>query len=626
MITDRTLNRLTWLAALISGVLLACLFDPITWSGLVWVAVVPLIWAVWFTKRGERSWWKYAIAIFGRGYLAGLAYFSISLSWLSEVVAPEAGWIMNVVPTGAISLYLAFYPAIWAVLVALLANPLQSKLTRGKAKAEETNLQRKIRERMTADEKPRKGGRFAWGAAFRSMRCATVAACAWVVLEWLRGYLLTGFGWNSLGSTFHNNLYLAQAADLVGEVGLSFAPVFMSVVLADTARRLFAETRAGKFRAHPDFAVGVALIAAMFFYGAGRLEQLESLEMAHVRVLGVQQNYPIDMVGAGLGINDIYDGYFNSTRGALEEIAAEQEAAIRSGEEVEWWAPDWIVFPESALVYPVARDHLKQFSEPKQWNFSYYKQEIKPLEDILGPFIWMTGTNERILSESLDESLADYNSLWIVDEEFKNSRTWGKKHLVPFGEYIPLQEELPFLEELFKQATGGNPFGGSFSRGEQTEAIPVQVGDTSVGVIGAICFEDTVPRVLRPYVKPDEAQVIVNVTNDGWFKESAAAYQHFATARFRAIEFRRPLLRVANNGITAAIGIDGSLRSRNFPNEGERWIMDPEQGPFVTDTLRATLEVPKNGPMSLYALLGDWFVGLCAAGLVALGLVGKFKP
>jgi apolipoprotein N-acyltransferase len=115
--------------------------------------------------------------------------------------------------------------------------------------------------------------------------------------------------------------------------------------------------------------------------------------------------------------------------------------------------------------------------------------------------------------------------------------------------------------------------------------------------------------------------VIVNVTNDGWFKESPAAAQHFANARFRAIELRRPMLRCANTGVSAAID---SIGSTAHPDTGKQQILTDSKGShFTRGSLLVDLDVPMHPSFSLYALIGDW--GVICLSLLGLGLALRFR-
>ena len=152
----------------------------------------------------------------------------------------------------------------------------------------------------------------------------------------------------------------------------------------------------------------------------------------------------------------------------------------------------------------------------------------------------------------------------------------------------------------------------SFAPGvpKSLEPLPIPVGDKIVGAIPTVCFEDSVPRLTRKFVRPGP-QVIINVTNDGWFKESAAADQHFNYARFRAIELRRPMLRCANTGVSAAISSTGSTA---HPDTGKPQILTDANGShFTRGSLLTELKIPLHPTFSLYAVIGDWGIMLLAA-------------
>ncbi|RYD35065.1 MAG: hypothetical protein EOP85_19325, partial [Verrucomicrobiaceae bacterium] len=182
-----------------------------------------------------------------------------------------------------------------------------------------------------------------------------------------------------------------------------------------------------------------------------------------------------------------------------------------------------------------------------------------------------------------------------------------------FGETIPFVDSMPWLRKIYEQQAGVE-YNGAFTMGDSLEPLRARVGDREISAIPTVCFEDSVPRLTRKFVRP-EAQVIVNVTNDGWFKESAAADQHFQYARFRAIELRRPMLRCANTGVSAAIDTTGSTA---HPDTGKPQIVMDEKGShFTQGSLLTELRVPLQPGFSLYAIIGDY--GLIAIALAGLG-------
>ena len=157
---------------------------------------------------------------------------------------------------------------------------------------------------------------------------------------------------------------------------------------------------------------------------------------------------------------------------------------------------------------------------------------------------------------------------------------------------------MPFLDALLKDLIPGD-----FQRGDSTE--PLRLPGKDVQIIPLICFEDTVGRLTRKFVRP-EPQFMVNVTNDGWFGTSPAAEQHLANARFRCVELRRPMARACNTGVTCLIDVNGNVTAE---------LVDPEEGVFVKGALASTLRVPSEPVMTFYARFGDLFtaiVSLCA--------------
>ena len=186
-----------------------------------------------------------------------------------------------------------------------------------------------------------------------------------------------------------------------------------------------------------------------------------------------------------------------------------------------------------------------------------------------------------------------------------------------FGETIPFVDSLPFLKKIYEQQSGMQ-FGGSFTPGESLEPVPILAGETMIGAIPTVCFEDSVSRLTRKFTRPGP-QVIVNVTNDGWFKQSPAAAQHFANARFRAIELRRPMLRCANSGVSAAVDSTGSTATD--PESWKQQILTDGSGShFTRGSKLVYLKIPLRPSFTLYEKIGD--LGLLV--IVAIALILAF--
>jgi apolipoprotein N-acyltransferase len=536
----RMVSRLGWLriaAAIVSGVLVAGVFPPFQFSFLVWVALVPLLAALW-SIDGKRPGWKG----FGIGYLAGLASCLIQFNWVSTV-----SWL------GAILLpaYLAVYWGLFGMFAAKFGNP-----------------------RRASRPMSLLGTAFSHGAV-------------WAGLELLRGWMLTGFGWNALGVAFQEVPLMAQAADLLGVSGLSMALVFFQAVLVQSA----------KLRVWRDFGIAVAVIGLIALYGGVRINTEKNRESIRLKTLLVQLNIPQEAARMAWTDLETHQGYEDETLKGLKNASS---------------FPDWVMWPETALTGRILR------TETGEWGTWQINHDTIGQVRTAGPFELIYGVNE-LEAEKVGDQLVmmekgrAYNSI-AVESPTGVLQTYRKNHLVIFGETIPFVDSMPWLKKIYEQQSGAE-YGGSFSEGGSFEPLPVRIGETTVGAIPTVCFEDSVPRLTRKFVRPGP-QVIINVTNDGWFKQSVAAAQHFSYARFRAIELRRPMLRCGNTGVSAAIDTTGST---THPDTGTNQILTDENGShFTRGSLLTELKIPLNPGVSLYALIGDW--GIMALTAVALAI------
>jgi apolipoprotein N-acyltransferase len=226
----------------------------------------------------------------------------------------------------------------------------------------------------------------------------------------------------------------------------------------------------------------------------------------------------------------------------------------------------------------------------------------------------LKGGDFYLLAGLEDANLANteiYNTLTVMKGDTGSYQMYKKVHLVPFGEFIPLRGIFPPFEWL----TGG-VIQQDFTPGETHEPLVVEKDGRAIGIIPAICFEDTVSRHVREFLR-NGPQVIINVTNDGWFHESAQSRQHFDNALFRCIEFRRPMIRCANTGVSGFIDERGSVYDRTGREKGARILRDPGTGStFIRGSLPATLSVDLDPPTTVYARIGDAFS--ITMGVVAL--------
>jgi apolipoprotein N-acyltransferase len=532
-------------AAVVSGLLMAGVFPPLDISWLVWLGMMPLLAALW-TLKGKRLGWKG----FGIGYLAGLIACLCQFHWVASV-----SWI------GALLLpmYLAVYWGLFGLFAAKIGNPWKS-----------ANPPRVL---ITA---------FCHGAV-------------WAGCELLRGWVITGISWNVLGTAFHDTPLMAQAADILGVVGLSLAVVFFQATVVQTF----------KSRKFPSLAIASLFIVLVIVYGEVRLKLENANESLRLKALLVQINIPQEADRVLWTDLETHQAYEEETVNALNAFKS------ADGKYSSRW-PDWVLWPECALTGRI-------LSCPDgTWGTWQINQDTLSQVHAPGPFSLIYGVSELEAEKNGDQLVMKengnaYNSLAVMSPT-DQLQTYRKSHLVIFGETIPFVDSIPFLRKIYEQQSG-TKYNGSFTAGTSREPLLIPGGGAMIGAIPTICFEDSVPRLTRQFVRPGP-QVIVNVTNDGWFKQSAAADQHFNYACFRAIELRRPMLRCANTGVSAAISTTGSTV---HPDTGKSQILTDSKGShFTRGSLLVELKVPLRPSFSLYAVVGDW--GIIILSIAALAI------
>lgn len=503
-----------WVAAALSGFLLILSFAPFDYSWLAWIALAPLISAIWFGGVHARHPLLRKAEL---GYLTGLIYFLGSFSWLTTVTVP--GWFV-------LGLYLAIYPALWAAIVFLVATP---------------------REMPGA-------ARSVWLNSWSNLLTGIIAAAAWVAVEHLRARVFTGFGWNALGVAFHGNIPLIQITSLAGVGSLSFLCALASAIAVATVRRLMIEAHGGKIRAHFDFTLTLALIVAVFIFGLHTITRTADTTVP-LRVAAIQPSIPQDVKW-----NPTFEEHILETLSRLTDAAA----AMR---------PDLLLWPEAATP--------RGFFEDRIVNDFVHDQMAK------GDFALLFGT--LILSHE-----ADYNAAVLLAG--KEPQVYPKSHLVMFGEYVPFRESFPLFAIIV-----GSLVPADFDAGPGPVVFRLEKPPVSLAPL--ICFEDTLAYLARDAATKG-AQCFVNLTNDGWFKRSAASRQHVANAVFRCAENRRPMIRCANTGLTCVIDQFGRVQQSLQNAEGDS---------FASGVMLEEVQVPEHPSLTFYARHGDWFSGGCLA-------------
>ncbi len=337
------------------------------------------------------------------------------------------------------------------------------------------------------------------------------AALIWVSWEYIFTYLFTGFPWGLLGYSQADNLPFLQIASVTGAYGLSFVLVFLQgfFVLAISTRR-----RAPFF---------LALAAVLVVHGAGWLNLQKSFPAGE----------PIET--AVLQGNVSSDIDWNRLTG--EEIEALFSRHLELSRRASAAGAGLIIWPELSVPLCFSCE------EPP---YDYFKETLFRFVRTTGLTL-LLGTSETIVEK--DQSLY-FNTALCLHPDMSMTE-YHKMHLVPFGEYTPYKNFFFFIDKM-TQAIGDIAPGTS------------QVLHSYEGIkFGSpICYEIIFPRLVRGFVKKG-ALFLVTITNDGWYGKSAAPYQHFRIAVFRAVENRRFLLRAATTGISGIIDPYGRIQTRS---------------------------------------------------------------
>ena len=539
-----------WLAAVSSGLLYAACFAPFNLTWFCWIALIPLIAAVWFSHTEARHPWLRNLFL---GYVAGLTFFWTVFSWLTTVTV--LGWFV-------LQFYMAIYLAIWAWFCGLVRP--RRKANRATASKWDQMLA-EARSTAVPVQPP-------WTRSTNNLRLAFLLASGWTALEWSRGWIFSGFGWNGLGVALHENWPLMQIAEFTGVTGLSFLVAFTNVIILTTAYRLILEARTRMMRPHFDFTVTMAAIVGALVFGVRAVQFSPPAKPLHVAA--VQSNVPQTQK---------FDPQF--TRKIFDQFRRLSEIALRSNP-----LPELLVWPESSMPGPVLTD----------------QESYRFVMDLAA------SAETDILLGTIDEEDGDiYNAAILVSDGGERVQIYQKVHLVPFGEYVPGRHTVPLLARIV-----GDQVPGDFKAG--TEHTVFTLTNREIQAAPLICFEDTIGDLTRQFVLPTEtspgANLLVDVTNDGWFQHSAGSHQHLANAIFRCVETRRPMIRAANTGVTCFINQFGRVTQE---------LRDEKDSTFTEGVLTGEVMVPTEHELTFYARHGELFAKACAAIAVIAILLGS---
>lgn len=430
---------------------------------------------------------------------------------------------------------------------------------------------------------------------------ALVIAVVWVGLECLRGELaFDGYPWYLLGHPLIEWPVLAQSADLLGAYLTSFLAAVVAGAVVD-----FLRWHARQLPGRPAI-IAIVVIAALqalnVGYGAWRL-RAEEQGQAELRILAIQTNLPQSNKVAW------------SLEAQQSDMASFIDLTQRAFEETEG-RPDLIVWPETMLpargLEPEILQTLLDWRQESELGFAF--DVIRLSDELRTPML--VGSPCFLGLDVSEEGMwiwdTHYNSAYLVDGLPPYQR-YDKCFLTPFGEVMPYISAWPWLEEKLL-AVGAKGMTFTLASNPDIERLTLRRADRDIFLATPICFEDTVGRVCRRMVYDrgvKRADVLVNLSNDGWFGDhDAGRAQHAQIARFRCIENRVPMVRCANTGLSVAVDSRGRLLGRigrGRYGEARRvgWL---------------DARVPLDGSMTLYGRIGDVWAWVCL--LAAAGFAG----
>lgn len=397
-------------------------------------------------------------------------------------------------------------------------------------------------------------------------------AGVWVVIEWTRSWILGGFPWLPLAASQWERSSILQIAAYTGAYGVSFVLVMMNLGFGAYAHRLFREGATGINKRSQEFFLALFLLLTCVCVHFQESFNRRGYSVPLARIAIVQPKIPQEVKWDPTRATAILEVLTQST---LEAAASK---------------PDLILWPEAVTPLAVRGDETaRAFVE------SLVKRANVPL--LLGSVA---------VENPGQPTEAWFNGAFLVTPaDGVVSSYYAKRRLVPFGEYVPLRPLLGWIGKFV-------PIGGDFLAGDSPAPMLTSLRGQSVVFGPLICYEDTYSELAR-FSTLGGASVLAVLTNNGWFGEGGAAFQHAAHAVLRAVETRRPVLRCGNAGWSGWIDEFGAIRATLTNDQGTIYY----RGSKAIDVTRDARWIDKN---SFYVEYGNWFV-LLSAGLAAGGVI-----
>ena len=372
-----------------------------------------------------------------------------------------------------------------------------------------------------------------------------LAPIVWITFEWVR-LVITGQLWNAIGYTQAYNPTLIQPANWGGVYAVSFLIVAINSAIAlliiERSRRTVLTA-----------ASAVILVLLVLLASPKFVTPSESSPSSAVNVVALQPNVPMKLVKSADEMKELLERHWSMSTNALKNLPDDQY-------------PRLVIWPESPMNFTYAQD--------------------KGFQEQLATFAKLNRVS--LILNSLEPAPANgfYNSALLINEEGRLISQYDKIRLMPFGEYVPLPQWIPGASLI----TG---IVGDFTPGDKYTLMPL--GEYRAGVF--ICIESAYPWIPRMLTR-EGADVLINISNDGYLGPTAVMRQHLANAVFRAVENGRTVVRVTNSGLTTLIHSTGEIQDQTSPFETDVRVWRVGPGPIAG---------------TFYTKHGDVFVHLCAA-------------
>lgn len=476
--------------ALLLGAVFAFAFPPYGWAVPGFLALIGLAVCVQRATSAKAAFWT--------GYAFGAGQFSINFTWIANAFSVREGFSYG--QGLAAVMALAFVVALYPAAASLAAHKLSQAKTGGRNNS--------------------------WVFAFAFALC-------WLVSEWLRGLLFTGFPWNPVGAMWGDMLIMAQTARFFGVYGLS--------ALTMLSASLFAGVFMRQWRG-PAFA-GAALLAVQAGYGAWVIPSAPQPLYEDLELVLVQANIAqTDKWNRALLADHLSDHIRLSNTG--EDNPGKQRI---------------VIWPETAYPYLIEGD----------------KRSQKRLQAGIGAQTTLIFGANRFIDP---ERSSARNSVFVL-QNGDITGSYDKVHLVPFGEYVPFASLLKTLgvRALVEGLSG-------FSKGPGVAALE-PIGLPAFAPM--ICYEGIFPRHM--FALEDQPDWILNISNDAWFGQSSGPSQHLNLVRFRAIEQGLSVVRATGTGMTAVLDPFGRVSAQLAPYQSGSLIAGLPRG-LVRSPLFAVLD------------------------------------